>query len=60
MEEAKMKIQDFYHMVKIHAMMGNEADIFTISTEELQGLLRCYLYCLDGILSDLREETCER
>ena len=56
MEEAKMKIQDFYHMVKIHAMMGNEADIFTISTEELQGLLRCYLYCLEGILSDLSEK----
>ena len=56
MEEAVDRLQDFYHMLKIHALSGNGGDPLWISTKEIQGLLRCYLQCVEAILEAMQVE----
>lgn len=56
MEETVNKLYDFYFMVKIHALSVNGSDPLLISSREMQGLLRCYLQCLESIIRELKEE----
>lgn len=56
MEEVIERLQDFYHMLKIHALSGNGGDPLWISTKEIQGLLRCYLQCVEAILEAMQVE----
>lgn len=56
MEETLNKLYDFYLMVKIHALSLNSNDPLMITSRELQGLLRCYLQCMESIIKELQEE----
>lgn len=56
MEEIEMKLTDLYHMLKIHALMANGADALSVTTLEVQGMLRCYLLCMEDVLCTLQRQ----